>query len=107
MPCGSTFETTISLRICPIVPLSIRNIYIARTSAVAGKVPYFFTLVALLGTRAIVMKMALGALGKILNVRLPFTCPHIVNPGDILPFGGLLLVTMVIYERLISLSFVV
>nr|GEV28456.1 hypothetical protein [Tanacetum cinerariifolium] len=96
IPCGSTFETTISLRIFPIVPLSIRNVCIARTSAVAGKVPYFATLVALLGTRAIVMKMALGALGQIPTVRLPLTCPHIVNPGDILSFGGLLLVTMVI-----------
>nr|GEY78450.1 hypothetical protein [Tanacetum cinerariifolium] len=49
MPCSSTFETTISLRICSIVPLSIRNVYVARTSVVAGKVPYFVTLMALLG----------------------------------------------------------
>nr|GFD51548.1 hypothetical protein [Tanacetum cinerariifolium] len=82
--------------ICPIVPLSIRNVSVARTSAVAGKVPYFVTLVALLGTRAVVMKMALGALGQIPTVRLPFACPHIVDPGNIFPFGGLLLVTMVV-----------
>nr|GFC90164.1 hypothetical protein [Tanacetum cinerariifolium] len=84
------------LGFAPIVPLSIRNVCVARTSAVAGKVPYFVTLVVLLGTRAIVMKMALGVLGQIPTVRLPFTCPRIVDPGDILPFGGLLLVTMVI-----------
>nr|GFA62288.1 putative reverse transcriptase domain-containing protein [Tanacetum cinerariifolium] len=61
--CGSTFETTISLRICPIVPLDICNICVARTSAVTDKVSYLVTLVALLGTRTIVMEMAFGALG--------------------------------------------
>nr|GEW86216.1 hypothetical protein [Tanacetum cinerariifolium] len=71
MPCSFTFKTTVSLRIYPIVPLCIRNVCVARTSAVASKVPYFVTLVALLGTRAIVMKMALGALGQIPTVRLP------------------------------------
>nr|GEW95222.1 hypothetical protein [Tanacetum cinerariifolium] len=65
MPWSSTLKTTIPLRICPIVPLSICNVSVARTSAVAGKVPYFVALVALLGTQAIVMKMALGALGQI------------------------------------------
>nr|GEU47356.1 hypothetical protein [Tanacetum cinerariifolium] len=48
MPCSSTFKTTISFRNFPIVPLSIHNISVARTSAVMGKVPYFVTLVALL-----------------------------------------------------------
>nr|GFA99359.1 putative reverse transcriptase domain-containing protein [Tanacetum cinerariifolium] len=98
MPCSSTFKTTISLRICPIVPLSIHNVSVARTSAVTGKVPYFVTLVAPLGTRAIVMKMALGAVGQIPTVRLPLAHPYMVDPGDILPFGGLLLVTMVVSE---------
>nr|GEU98479.1 hypothetical protein [Tanacetum cinerariifolium] len=32
--------------------------------------------------------MALSALGQISTVRLPFACSHIVDPGDILPFGG-------------------
>nr|GEW41347.1 hypothetical protein [Tanacetum cinerariifolium] len=64
---------------------------------VAGKVPYFLTLVALLGTQAIAMKMALGALGKIPTIRLPLYCPHIVDLGNILPFEGLLLVTMVVF----------
>nr|GEX00587.1 reverse transcriptase domain-containing protein [Tanacetum cinerariifolium] len=95
MPCGSTFETTISLRIFPIVPLSIHNVCVARTSTVTGKVPYFVTLVVLMVTRAIVMKMALGALGQIPTIRLLLTCPHIVNPGDILTFGGLLLHALV------------
>nr|GFB09873.1 hypothetical protein [Tanacetum cinerariifolium] len=95
MLCSSTFETSISLRIFPIVPLSIPNVCVAKTSAVAGKVPYSVILVALLGTRVIVMKMALGALGQIPTVRLPLACPHIVDPGDVLPFGGLLSVTMV------------
>nr|GEY68430.1 hypothetical protein [Tanacetum cinerariifolium] len=97
MPCGSTFETTISLRICLIIPLSIRNVCVAKTSAVVGKVPYFVTLVAL-GTRTIVMKIALGALGQIPTVWLLLTCLHIIDPGNILPFGGLLLVTMAISE---------
>nr|GEY70657.1 DnaJ protein homolog [Tanacetum cinerariifolium] len=39
---------------------------------VAGKVPYLVALVALLSTRAIVMKMELGALGKISTVWLLF-----------------------------------
>nr|GFD22618.1 hypothetical protein [Tanacetum cinerariifolium] len=60
------------------------------TSTVASKVPYLAALVALLGTRAIAMKMELGALGKISTVRLLLTRPHIVDPGDILPFGGLM-----------------
>nr|GEZ48719.1 hypothetical protein [Tanacetum cinerariifolium] len=81
VPFDSTFETTISLKICPIVPLGIRNIYVSRTSTVAGKVPYLVTLVALLGTRAIVMKMTLGALGQI-----PTVLYHINNP--IMEAGG-------------------
>nr|GFA75465.1 hypothetical protein [Tanacetum cinerariifolium] len=58
---SSTFKTAIPLRIFPIVPLSICNVSVARTSAVAGKVPYLVALVALLSTWAIVMKMAIGA----------------------------------------------
>nr|GFC82489.1 hypothetical protein [Tanacetum cinerariifolium] len=88
----------IPLRIYPIVPLSIYNVRVARTSVVASKVPYLVALVALLGTRAIVMKMSLGALGQISTVRLPLAHPHIVDLGDILPFRGLLLVTMVVSE---------
>ncbi|GKG12395.1 hypothetical protein Tco_0346632 [Tanacetum coccineum] len=91
-----TFKTTIPFGICPIVPLSISNISVARTSAVAGKVPYLVTFVAFLSTRAIVMKMALGALGKVSPIWFPFTHPHIVYLGDILPLGGLLLMAMVV-----------
>ncbi|GKG46660.1 hypothetical protein Tco_0501506, partial [Tanacetum coccineum] len=62
-----------------------------RTPAIAGKVPYLVTLVALLSTRAIVVKMALGI------AWLLFTRPHIVDLGDILSLEGLLLMTMVVY----------
>ncbi|GKG60551.1 hypothetical protein Tco_0614113, partial [Tanacetum coccineum] len=53
-------------------------------------------LMAPLGARAIVVEMALGALGQRSPIRLPFVCPHIVDLGDILPLEGLLLVTMVV-----------
>ncbi|GJY53166.1 hypothetical protein Tco_0444830 [Tanacetum coccineum] len=96
MSWSSTFKTTISFGICPIALLSISNICVARSSAVAGKVPYLVALMALLSTRAIVMKMTLGALGQRSPKRLLFTSPHIVDLGDILPLEGLLLVTMVV-----------
>ncbi|GKC84907.1 hypothetical protein Tco_1140624 [Tanacetum coccineum] len=64
--------------------------------AIASKMPYFVALVALLGARAIMVKMALGALGQRSLIGLPFACPHIVDLGDILPFEGLLLVTMAV-----------
>ncbi|GJT20573.1 hypothetical protein Tco_0890510 [Tanacetum coccineum] len=57
----------------------------------AGKVPYLIALVALLGARAIVVKMALGALGQVSPVGFLLTSPHIVDLGDILPLKGLLL----------------
>ncbi|GKG64355.1 hypothetical protein Tco_0659458, partial [Tanacetum coccineum] len=63
---------------------------------IAGKGPYLIALVALLGARAIVVKIALGALGQRSPIWLLFACPHIVNLVDILPLEGLLLVTMVI-----------
>ncbi|GKC68772.1 hypothetical protein Tco_1101370 [Tanacetum coccineum] len=93
MSWSSTFKATIPFGIFPIALLSISNICVARTPAVAGKVPYLVALMALLSTRDIVMKMALGALGPI---RLLFTCSHIVDLGDILPLEGLLLMTMVV-----------
>ncbi|GKG15652.1 hypothetical protein Tco_0357975 [Tanacetum coccineum] len=96
MSWSSTFETTISLGDCPNVLLSISNISVARTSAVAGKVPYLVTFVAFLSTRAIMVKMALGTLGQRSPIRIPFTCPHIIDLGNILPLEGLLLVTMVV-----------
>nr|GEW53136.1 DNA-directed DNA polymerase [Tanacetum cinerariifolium] len=64
MSWGSIFKTTIPLGNCLIVPLSISNISVPRTSAVASKVPYLVTFVVFLSTRAIVMKMVLGALGN-------------------------------------------
>ncbi|GKF84168.1 hypothetical protein Tco_0249066, partial [Tanacetum coccineum] len=70
MSWSSTFKTTIPLGNYLIVPLSISNICVARTSAVAGKVPYLVTFVAFLSTRAIVMKMALGALRQVFNISL-------------------------------------
>ncbi|GKF44418.1 hypothetical protein Tco_0130970, partial [Tanacetum coccineum] len=82
---SSTFKTTISFGICPIALLSICNICVARTLAIAGKVPYLVALVALLSTQAIVVKMTLGTLGQRSPIRLLFTCPHIVDLGDILP----------------------
>ncbi|GKG46967.1 hypothetical protein Tco_0504164, partial [Tanacetum coccineum] len=94
MSWSSTFKTTIPFRIRPIALLSISNICISRTLAVTGKVSYLVALVALLSTRAIVVKIALGALGQRSPIRLPFTCPHIIDLGDILPLEGLLLVTM-------------
>ncbi|GKG37692.1 hypothetical protein Tco_0456915, partial [Tanacetum coccineum] len=87
MPWCSTLKTTISL-------LSISNICITSTPAIASKMPYFVALVAFLGARAIVVKMALDALGQRSPIRLPFTCPRIVDLGDILPLEGLLLVAM-------------
>ncbi|GKF94977.1 hypothetical protein Tco_0284677, partial [Tanacetum coccineum] len=92
-----TFKTTIPLGNCPIFPLSISNISVARTSAVTGKVPYLVTFVAFLSARAIVMKMALGALGQRSTIRLLFTLPHIVDLGDILSLEGLLLMAMVVF----------
>ncbi|GJZ56976.1 hypothetical protein Tco_0612470 [Tanacetum coccineum] len=91
-----TFKTTIPFGICPIALLSINTICVARTPAVAGKVPYLVALVALLSTRAIVMKMALCALGQRSPIRFLLTSPHIIDLGDILPLEGLLLVTMVV-----------
>ncbi|GKG44121.1 hypothetical protein Tco_0483214, partial [Tanacetum coccineum] len=76
--------------------LSISNVCVVSTPAIAGKVPYLVALVALLGVRAIVVKMALGALGQRSPIRLLFAYPHIVDLGDILPLEGLLLVTMVV-----------
>ncbi|GKG54056.1 hypothetical protein Tco_0557579, partial [Tanacetum coccineum] len=55
-----------------------------------SKVPY---LVALLSTRAIKVKMALGALGQVSPIGFILTSPHIVDLGDILLFEGLLLIT--------------
>ncbi|GKA19297.1 hypothetical protein Tco_0699212, partial [Tanacetum coccineum] len=46
---------------CPIALLSNSNICVTSTPAIVGKVSYFVTLVAPLGARAIVVKMALGA----------------------------------------------
>ncbi|GKC78025.1 hypothetical protein Tco_1128799 [Tanacetum coccineum] len=69
--------------------------------------PYFVTLVAPLGARAIVVKMELGALGQRSPIMLLFSCPHIVHLGNILPLEGLLLVTMVVSGLIISLPFVV
>ncbi|GKF88499.1 hypothetical protein Tco_0259376 [Tanacetum coccineum] len=89
MPWRSTLKTTISLGSCPIALLSIRNICIASTPAIASKMPYFVTLVTFLGARAIVVKMTLGAFGQRSPIRLPFACPHIVDLGDILPLEGL------------------
>ncbi|GKF84559.1 hypothetical protein Tco_0249457 [Tanacetum coccineum] len=63
MPWCSTLKTTISFVGCPIALLSISNICVTSTPVIASKVPYFVTLVAPLGARAIVVKMALGALG--------------------------------------------
>ncbi|GJX57254.1 hypothetical protein Tco_0287151 [Tanacetum coccineum] len=68
------------------------NVCVASTPAIVGKVPYLVALVALLGARTIVVKMTLGQGSPI---QLLFACPHIVDLGDILPLGRLLLVTMV------------
>ncbi|GKA31710.1 hypothetical protein Tco_0718015 [Tanacetum coccineum] len=65
MPWCSTLKTTIPFGSCPIALLSISNIYVSSTPAIVGKVPYLVALVALLGARDIVVKMALGVLGQI------------------------------------------
>ncbi|GKD74832.1 hypothetical protein Tco_1333114 [Tanacetum coccineum] len=96
MPWCSTLKTTISLGSCPIALLSISNICVTSILAIASKMPYFVALVALLGARAIMVKMELGALGQRSPIRLLFACPYIVDLGDILPLEGLLLVTMVV-----------
>ncbi|GKF49027.1 hypothetical protein Tco_0142278, partial [Tanacetum coccineum] len=64
--------------------------------AVTSKVPYLVALVAPLGARAIVVEITLVTLGQGSPIRLPFACPHVVDFGDILPFEGLLLLTMVV-----------
>ncbi|GJY35349.1 hypothetical protein Tco_0420727 [Tanacetum coccineum] len=56
--------------------------------AITSKVPYFVALVAPLGARAIVVEMALVALGQGSPIRLPFAYPHVVYFGDILPLKG-------------------
>ncbi|GKF74205.1 hypothetical protein Tco_0220537 [Tanacetum coccineum] len=95
MSWSSTLKTAIPLGICPIALLSISNICVAKTPAVVGKVPY---LVTFLSTRAIVMKMTLGALGQRSTVWLLFTRTHIIDLYDILSLEGLLLMTMVVSE---------
>ncbi|GKA10572.1 putative ribonuclease H-like domain-containing protein [Tanacetum coccineum] len=71
----------------------------SQTPAVTGKVPYLVTFVAFLSTRAIVMKMELGALGQRSIVWLLFTQPNIVNLGDILSLEGLLDISEVSVEQ--------
>ncbi|GKF46914.1 hypothetical protein Tco_0136716 [Tanacetum coccineum] len=96
MPWCSTLKITIPFGSCPIALLGISNICVARTSAIAGKMPYLIALVALLGARAIVMKMALGALGQASPIGFLLTSSHIVDLGYILLLEGLLLVSMVV-----------
>ncbi|GJW03168.1 hypothetical protein Tco_1562024 [Tanacetum coccineum] len=79
MPRCSTLKTTISLGSCPIALLSISNICVISTPAIASKMPYFVALVALLGARAIVVKMALGALRQRSPIRLLFACTDNAN----------------------------
>nr|GEZ98661.1 hypothetical protein [Tanacetum cinerariifolium] len=67
------------------------GISVARASAVAGKVPYLVAFVALLSTRAIVMTLALCALGKKSFIWFPLSRLHIIDLGDILLLEGLLL----------------
>ncbi|GJV90596.1 hypothetical protein Tco_1538409 [Tanacetum coccineum] len=88
MSCAHTRKQPFPL-CCPIALLSISNICATITPAIASKVSYFVALVAPLGARAIVVEMALGALGQRSPIRLPFTCPHVVDFGDILPLAGL------------------
>ncbi|GJY29147.1 hypothetical protein Tco_0404914 [Tanacetum coccineum] len=82
---------------CPIALLSISNICVASTPAITGKVPYLVSLVALLGAQAIMVKMALGALGQVSPIGFLLTSPHIVDLGYILLLEGLLLVSMVVF----------
>nr|GEW84040.1 hypothetical protein [Tanacetum cinerariifolium] len=56
-------------------------------SQTIGKVSYLVALVVFLSTRAIVMKMALDALGQVFLIWFLFTRSHIVDLGDILPLG--------------------
>ncbi|GKG59877.1 hypothetical protein Tco_0607505, partial [Tanacetum coccineum] len=65
--------------------MSISNIFVTSTPAIASKVPYFVALMALLGVRAIVVKMALGQGSPI---QLLFSCPYIIDISDILPLEG-------------------
>ncbi|GJZ31227.1 hypothetical protein Tco_0576274 [Tanacetum coccineum] len=81
----SVLKTTVPLGGCPIAFLSTGNICVSRTPAVAGKVPYLIALVALLGAWAIVVKMALGALGQVspvvvgASVHFKRDCPRLKN----------------------------
>ncbi|GKF47943.1 hypothetical protein Tco_0141194, partial [Tanacetum coccineum] len=100
VPIDKAPELRVQRQTCP--PLSWRistpkrpGFLLPCTLAIASKMPYFVALVAFLGARTIVVKMALGALGQRSLIRLPFTCPYIVDLGNILPIEGLLLVAMV------------
>ncbi|GJZ49938.1 hypothetical protein Tco_0604128 [Tanacetum coccineum] len=77
---GLILKTTIPLGSCPIALLSISNICVASTPIIAGKVPYLVALVALLDARAIVVKMALGALGKVSPIGFLHTIPIVSRP---------------------------
>ncbi|GKE21433.1 putative reverse transcriptase domain-containing protein [Tanacetum coccineum] len=79
---NSVLKTTVPLGGCPIAFLSTGNICVSRTPAVAGKVPYLIALVALLGAWAIVVKMALGALGQVsplFRIRTKFLTHQVVG----------------------------
>ncbi|GJU40356.1 hypothetical protein Tco_1193313 [Tanacetum coccineum] len=94
----------ISFGICPIALCVLANFCVTQYSlANASKVPYLVALVAPLVARAIVVEIALVALGQGSPIRLPFTRSHVVDFGDILPFEGLLLVTMEVLMYLSNL----
>ncbi|GJW23295.1 hypothetical protein Tco_0033917 [Tanacetum coccineum] len=104
MPWCSTLKTTIPLGSCLIALLSISNVCVASTPAIAGKVPYLIALVALLDARVIVVKMALGALGQMSPIGFLLTSPHIVDLGDILPLEGFVVCDHVVSDESPALS---
>ncbi|GKF48641.1 hypothetical protein Tco_0141892 [Tanacetum coccineum] len=61
MPWCSKLKTTIPLGSYPIDLLSISNVGVGSTPAIASKVPYPITPVALLGARAIMVEIAIWA----------------------------------------------
>ncbi|GJV42810.1 hypothetical protein Tco_1427346 [Tanacetum coccineum] len=94
------YEAKSVMDICTGVPGAIFPSFLHSTalnpsySAIASTMCLLVALVAPLSARAIMVKMALVALGQRSPIWLPFACPHVVGSGDILPVEGLLLVSM-------------
>nr|GFC74781.1 hypothetical protein [Tanacetum cinerariifolium] len=89
----STLKTTISPRVWPIVASIISSIGVANAPEIAGIVSYFAVFVTLQSTRARVIALALGVLGRISLIGLFLSRSQVVCFRDILPLERLLVVS--------------